>query len=456
MTRFQAPRAPETAQSRTGGEFVAVGRGIAICALPIVVGLWMAATTFIGGTFLPWHPLMVDLDVYRRAGMALLNGTDFYALSGSLPFLYPPFAALLAVPLTVFPSAVVEIGWTIAAVLAVLAVLHRYGLNGWQLSLVGAATVYFVDPISETLAFGQPGIFLMALVVLDLVPGPRVLPRQILPTGILTGIAAAVKLTPAIFVLYLIATRRWRAAITAMITLLVLTLGTLVIVPEPSMRFWTRLAQGDTGLGHSLIYFTNQSVMADLVRILGLGPWPALIGLAASALVALLGVWAGMLWHQIGEVGLAVTLVGVAGLLASPVSWLHHFVWVVPLAMCLIWRTPGYPGRRPLPSILLILGWVFSGWVVAQLPIVPGPLRRLPNGADLELQWTWQQHAIASVTAVLGLALLIVSIAVSRGQTPLVVERSPTPIERQLPGLPASIQKADDHGRPPQRLRRRR
>jgi len=238
------------------------------------------------------------------------------------------------------------------------------------------------------------------------------------------------------------------------ITGLVLTLATLAIAPEQSVRFWTRLARGDTGLGHSIIYFTNQSVMADLVRILGLGPGPALIGLAASAVVALLGVWAGMLWHQLGEVGLVVTLVGVAGLLASPVSWLHHFVWVVPLAMCLLWRTPGYPGRRPVPPILLILGWLFCGWVVAQLPIVPGPLRRLPNGADLELQWTWQQHAIASVTAILGLALLIVSIVVSRSETLLVVDQSPAQIERPLPDQPASIQKSDDHGRPPQHLRR--
>ncbi len=452
MTTAQAPTTPTIRAASLGSVFATVGRGLAVCALPILVGLWMAATTFMGGTFLPWRPLMVDLDVYRRAGAALLNGSDFYALPGSLPFLYPPFAALLAVPLAVLPSAPVEIAWTIAGGLSLLAVLHRFGLSGWQLSLVGTATIYFVDPISETLAFGQPGIFLMALVVLDLVPGPRVLPRRVLPAGMLTAIAAALKLTPAIFVLYLIAIRQWRAAITGIVVGLAITIGTLAIVPGPSIRFWSRLAIGDTGLGHSLIYFTNQSVMADVVRILGLGSGPALVGLAASALVALLGVWAGMLWHHIGEVALAVTLVGVAGLLASPVSWLHHFVWVVPLAMCLVWRTPGYPGRRPLPPVLLIVGWIFVGWVIAQLPVVPAPLRRLPNGADLELQWTWQQHAIASVTAVLGLAFLAVSIAVAR---PLVASGFMRPaVGQSSDGQTPGVKKADHHGRPPESLGR--
>jgi alpha-1,2-mannosyltransferase len=448
MTTAEAPAASAMRTVSVGSVLVTVGRGLSVCALPIIVGLWMAATNFIGGTFVPWRPLMVDLDVYRRAGAALLDGSDFYALPGPLPFLYPPFAAVLAVPLAILPGVLIEIAWSIAGVLALLAVLHRFGLRGWQLSLVGTATIYFVDPISETLAFGQPGIFLMALVILDLVPGPRVLSRRILPTGVLTAIAAALKLTPAIFVLYLIAIRQWRAAVTAIVTGLAVTLGTLVIVPGPSIRFWSRLAQGDTGLGHSLIYFTNQSVMADAVRILGLGPGSAFVGLAASAVVALLGVWAGMLWHHIGEVGLAVTLVGVAGLLASPVSWLHHFVWVVPLAMCLIWRTPGYLRRPALPSGFLIVGWLFVGWVVAQLPMVPAPLRRLPNGADLELQWTWWQHALASITAVLGVIFLVVCVVVAQrlGRSPVtsrpVVDTADQGVDRMLQN---PISTADHH-----------
>ena len=76
-----------------------IGRGLAICLLPVLMALWVGATSFPGGTALPWRPVMVDLDVYRLAGRVLLDGGDFYQLPGPLPFLYPPFAALLALSL---------------------------------------------------------------------------------------------------------------------------------------------------------------------------------------------------------------------------------------------------------------------------------------------------------------------------------------------------------------------
>ena len=161
---------------------------------------------------------MVDLDVYRRAGSVLLAGGDFYDLPGPLQFLYPPFAAVLAVPLALLPATVVQIGWTAAGAMALVAILHRFGLTGWLLSLAGAAVVYIVEPVVQTLAFGQLGIFLVALVVLDLAPGPRVFPRRLLPEGVLTAVAAAIKLTPAIFVVYLLVVRKFRAFWVAVVT----------------------------------------------------------------------------------------------------------------------------------------------------------------------------------------------------------------------------------------------
>ena len=388
------------------GFWVRLAGWLGVCGLPVLVALYVGATTFDGGTFIPWRPIMVDLDVYRRAGSVLLAGGNFYDLAGPLQFLYPPLAAVLAVPLALLPATVVQIGWTAAGAMALVAIMHRFGLTGWPLSLAGAAVVYIVEPVVQTLAFGQLGIFLVALVVLDLAPGPRVFSRRLLPEGVLTGVAAAIKLTPAIFVVYLLVVRKFRAFWVAVITGIVVTLASAAIVPAASYEFWTRLAHGDTGLGHSIIYYTNQSVMANIVRIFGLGPEPAIIGLVLSCAVAVAGVWAAALWHRLGDVRLAVTLCGVAGLLASPVSWLHHFVWVVPLAMSLLERRPVSP--RSLPSWYLALGWLFVGWVVV------APFMGLPNGADVELQWTWSQHLLASITTVLGLALLAGSIMIAR------------------------------------------
>ena len=387
------------------GFWIRLARGIGICLPPVLIALYVGATTF-GGTFLPWRPMMVDLEVYRQAGAVLLAGGDFYDLPGPLQFLYPPFAAVLALPLALLPATVVQLGWTAAGALALVAILHRFGLKGWVLSLAGSAVVYLVEPVVQTLTFGQLGIFLVALVVLDLAPGPRVFSRRLLPEGALTAVATAIKLTPAIFVLYLLLVRKFRAFWVAVVTGVVVTLISFAVVPAASYKFWTRLAHGDTGLGHSIIYYTNQSVMADIVRIFGLGQTPAIVGLVLSAAVAVAGLWAATLWHRLGDVRLAVNLCGVAGLLASPVSWLHHFVWVVPLAMSLVERRP--IGRRRLPTWYLALGWVFVGWIVV------APFTDLPNGADVELQWTWSQHLLASITALVGLVLLAGAILIAR------------------------------------------
>ena len=387
------------------GFWIRLARGIGICLPPVLIALYVGATTF-GGTFLPWRPMMVDLEVYRQAGAVLLAGGDFYDLPGPLQFLYPPFAAVLALPLALLPATVVQLGWTAAGALALVAILHRFGLKGWVLSLAGSAVVYLVEPVVQTLTFGQLGIFLVALVVLDLAPGPRVFSRRLLPEGALTAVATAIKLTPAIFVVYLLLVRKFRAFWVAVVTGVVVTLISFAFVPAASYEFWTRLAHGDTGLGHSIIYYTNQSVMADIVRIFGLGQTPAIVGLVLSAAVAVAGLWAATLWHRLGDVRLAVNLCGVAGLLASPVSWLHHFVWVVPLAMSLVERRP--IGRRRLPTWYLALGWVFVGWIVV------APFTDLPNGADVELQWTWSQHLLASITALVGLVLLAGAILIAR------------------------------------------
>jgi alpha-1,2-mannosyltransferase len=233
--------------------------------------------------------------------------------------------------------------------------------------------------------------------------------------------------------LYLLLAGKRREFVVATVSALAVTLVSAIVVPGPSAEFWGRLVRGDTGLGHSIIYYTNQSVMADVVRVLGLGSGPAVLGLAGSAVVALVGVWAAVLWHRRGEVGLAVNLCGVAGLLASPVSWLHHFVWIVPLGVSLVLAGPGHPRR--LPRAMLVLGWVFIGWVAA------APFRRLPNGADVELNWSWHQHLLASVTAAVGVAFLVAAI-ITAGRV------SPTPTNAQQPAGPGSVRGSQGPGDP--------
>lgn len=400
------PRPPEKAPER-----VRVAGWVRACwlfALPLLAGLWAASTTFGGGSFQPWEPMMVDLDVYLRAGREVLAGTPVYESTGRLPFLYPPLAALLAVPLLAPPLTVVQVGWTAGNVALLMAVLHRLGLRGWRLSLGTAAAVALVPPVTQTLAFGQLGIILVAVVVLDLVPGPRLLDRvgltARLPEGWMSGLGAALKLTPGITIPYLFLAGRRRSAAVALGTFVGLGLVAAAVLPRTSLTYWGRLAGGDSGLGGSVIYYTNQSVLGTWLRLAALAPGSQLVGLAVSAAVAALGIWVAVLWHRRGEVALAVCLLGVASLLASPVSWSHHFVWVVPLAVVLL--------QDRLPTALRVTGFVFAGYTAAE------PFAKLPGGADVELTYDWSQLLLGSWTPVLGVALLLVALVQARTSRP--------------------------------------
>lgn len=375
-----------------------LARGAAICLLPCLVAVFLAGTASRRPLF-PWRAGMVDLDVYLKAARTLLDGGDIYNLPpDTLPFLYPPFAAILAVPLTWLPHTLVQIGWAVAIALTVVAVFHRFGLQGWQLSLISAAAIRVVEPINQTIAFGQLGVFLVGLVVLDLVPGPRILsrPKRWLPEGVLVGLATAIKLTPGLFFLYLLAIRRFKAAVLAMITTAVATLLALLAAPRSSIDFWSRLAHGDSGLGGSIIYLMNQSILGASGRVIGYTTVGNLTGLALSAIVAALGVITAARWYRHGDPGMAVTLCGIATLLASPVSWSHHFVWVAPLGILCALRTEW-------PIWFRILGWSFVGWVATT------PWKFLPDGGDVERTFSWWQNLFAAFTPALGIALLIAS-----------------------------------------------
>jgi alpha-1,2-mannosyltransferase len=378
----------------------------AIAALPLLVALLTAPIAFQGGSIVPWHPQMIDLDVYRDVGGVVLSGGDVYADTERLPFLYPPAAALLSVPFTVMGQVAAQFCWLALCVAALLAILHRLGLSGWQLSLVATAAIYFCEPVNQTLAYGQLGIVLVALVVIDLVPGPPLIPetftdrlpeRLRLPAGALTGLATSIKLTPALFALYLPGAGRRRPAAGIAGTALGVAAVAAAALPGASAHYWSRLIHGDTGLpGDSIVYLTNQSVLGTWLRVVGPGRAQTATGLLLAVMVGGVGVYAAARWHRRGKVAFAVMVCGVAGLLASPVSWSHHFVWVVPLAVVLLDKT--------LPTLTRVSGWVFVGWVTA------APFKRLPLGDAVELSYHGWQRALASFTALSGIAFLSMSL----------------------------------------------
>src|SRR5487761_154546 len=285
----------------------------------------------------------IDLAAYRMGGQSWLHGADLYgqvpvSRGLPLPFTYPPIAAVLLAPLALMGMTLAGTVLTLGSIALAAAVLWVFlrrlagaaAETAWAVGwMLPAALV--LEPVRSTLAYGQVNLVLMALVALDcLAAAPR------WPRGALTGLAAAVKLTPAAFVLFFLLRKDYRAAAVAGLSFAAVTAAGFALVGPASARYWTAIVFQTSRPG-SPATATNQCLQAVLARA-GLDPH-TLPGAAAwlllSALV-LVAAWRGMR-HALaaGQVCLALSLNAFAALLTSPVSWSHHWVWCAPALLTL-------------------------------------------------------------------------------------------------------------------------
>jgi hypothetical protein len=243
----------------------------------------------------PWHDFF-DLRVYRGAVASWLDGGELYDFTyGRSPygFTYPPFAALLVLPMGLLPYPVVAAGHVLLNVV-VLAGLTRWLVvplarrHGWPLPwawLWALPLVFVLEPVRETIGFGQVNLFLLALVLADV----AALRRGSRWAGVGIGLAAAVKLTPGLFVVWLLLTRRWRAARVAVGTAAAATLLASAVAPATSWRFWTGTLWQTERVGR-LDKTSNQSLLGALARLADPGDPSRLLWavLAAAALAFVL------------------------------------------------------------------------------------------------------------------------------------------------------------------------
>ncbi|MBO0708860.1 MAG: DUF2029 domain-containing protein [Candidatus Dormibacteraeota bacterium] len=290
-----------------------------------------------------WPGHFVDLAVYRLAARAVLDETrrpeQLYSLrSGALrlPFTYPPFAVLPMLPLAYGKWVVDKLIARVLLALALAALWHASLRSvgrrvGWPLLAVLTAASLVLEPVIHNFWTGQLSLVVVLLVVVDL---PGVMPERY--RGVLTGIAAALKLTPLVFVVLLALTRQWHALARMLGAFVAAAAVGFVVFPAESSAYWTSYVQRFSRVG-SPWSLDDQSVRGTLAR-LGLGQHGAdgtLTLLAAVVVTAGAAVLLGALWWRRGERLLAVSLAGLASLLASPISWVHHWCWIIPLLVAL-------------------------------------------------------------------------------------------------------------------------
>lgn len=376
---------------------------VALAVLPVIIAY---------GHAWPWQPSTIDLQVYAYTVHDLLAGKDIYATRTpfwNLPFIYPPIAALVMIPLAVGPYVMWQVLWTAGLIWAQNTVLRRCGVRrGFVLALVSALVVLVVEPIRTTLGYGQINTFLMAFCMIDLLPdrsminNPLVERRagRILPVGLLTGFAASLKLTPALFLVFELGLGRRKLFIRGVLTFLVLTAIGAVFLPGQTVAFWKGLLTGNSGAPSGPIYVGNQSITGVAARLAGSGDTPVVMAaLALSAIVALIALVVAVHWWRLGERVFAFGLVGMATCLASPLSWTHHHVWVLPLGI-------GALLSRRLPRWARGLSVVWAGWVSLCLMLMV-----LPYGGGPERSYTIGQQIIANAGPVMGI-IVIVGLAV--------------------------------------------
>lgn len=326
-----------------------------------------------------------DLAVYRHGASSLIHGLSLYAPSfaagtaGHLPFTYPPFASIAALPLLPLPQGLTAELWGVATI-AMLAwcvrvafrpLIERDPARSDLTLAVMAAAFLATRPVYDHLADGQVDILLMTLCLADTV---TVHPRW--PRGLLVGIAAAIKLVPGIFIPYLWITGRRRAAGVAAGTFLICTAIAALGDFGDSHRYWTDLVFNTERPGRTAGY-KNQSLRGILLRVLAPQGRPFLLAAAAVAIV-ILGLARARRATSRGELLAGATLVGLTGVLASPVSWIHSTVWIIPAIGVLV---GAFTNRvRVWAGVMIALG------LFASLPYVPNLLHDLSRPAVVLLQ----------------------------------------------------------------------
>lgn len=271
-------------------------------------------------------------------------------------FTYPPFAALVMLPMAYLP-------WTAAIVVSVLAsvatttvliwwlvdpIARRAGWTRWFALAVALCLAAAFEPMRETVNFGQVNTLLLFLVAVDLL---RLLPAGNRWAGVGIGLATAIKLTPGVFIVYLLVTGRWRAALTASGTAAGVSLLAAALFPDASREFWTE-ALWNTGRVGELAFVSNQSLRGVVARLDPEHPSAVLWVLLVLGTLAL-WAWRSRAAVAAGDEATGLALTGAVMCLVSPVTWVHHLVWLLPALILLVDNAMAAPAGRRRQVLLL-------------------------------------------------------------------------------------------------------
>lgn len=401
----------------------------------------VAAFGYVAWRLVGHTPYRIDIDVYRMGGRAWLDGrplydrdTVFHTQGGlDLPFTYPPLAAIAFFPFALMPlpvaSAVITVTTLLLLVVSTVIVLSALEVwaqhpgsrwpprtagpawmaRCWLAVAIVAPAALLLEPIQSNFEFGQINVVVMTLVIADCVPR-----RTPWPRGLLLGVAVALKLTPAVFLVYFVLRRDVRAVVATTLSFVAATLIGAALTWRDSWQYWTRTVHDTDRIGGATLN-TNQNIAGTLAR-LGLtgGAHFALWALACLAVLGLT-VWAVQralrAWPAAPETVLAPICVALFGLVVSPVSWSHHWVWALPTIVAT--TVVAYRHRSVALAAVTAIGIALTIWT---------PIVLLPEHHETEAAW-WRQLAGGSYVWWALAVIVVIGLTVGRP----AISRPPSP-----------------------------
>jgi alpha-1,2-mannosyltransferase len=384
-----------------------------------------------------FHPLCgCDLAAYQSIAQALRDGQPLYGvLFNGMRFTSPPVLAVLLLPVTFTTLATATKAFTIFGVvgtfltlLLATRMLSYSGIAG-RIGLAAGLTALMIwtEPFQTTFLDGQFNVLLLLLVLGDLTQSDR---SRFKGVGI--GVAAALKLIPALFVVYLLLTRRFRAAVTATATFVILTAVGWIVVPGGSTTYWLKGGLDSHNVLTDPRFKGEQALQGTVARLLDSTQQSGPVWILAIAVVGI-GGFALATWAQRrGFEAIGVVTTAFVALLVSPTSWSHYWVWIAPLALVIVdvaIRSAGwvrtFAAGLALAAMVPFLSWDLN-------PPTLGPMG--PVGLIWTIKWKSQLvETIALDAYVFTILALFVLTAVwlylTRG------EPAEAPPEDQPPGL---------------------
>jgi alpha-1,2-mannosyltransferase len=302
-----------------------------------------------------------DFSIYLGAAATVGHGGAglYTTLYDGWYFTYPPFGVLVMQPLRLLTREGATVVWSLASLCALVAILWICVKDMWAdrarderlvAFLVALGLLAWLEPVVATFFLGQIDLLVALLVVVDLSGRWQRIPR-----GVLIGVAAGLKLTPLLLVVFLLATRRFRMALGTLAGFAVTVVLGALFVPRASWQYWSGDAFDSSRVARYPGLILNQSLRGVIVRASSDGAAASAVWLVLALLLTVCGIW--LICRSDAAVGLLVSGASVMLLacVISPIGWDHHFVWViVPLLYLVSPRTQHWRGRYVVGAVMLL------------------------------------------------------------------------------------------------------